>query len=49
MGKPEGKRPLVRRIRRWANIKKDKRRGMGARTGLIWPKTGANARLLCAR
>jgi len=42
MGKPEGKRPLGRPARRWEdNIKMDPQEvGCGARTGLIWLRTG---------
>jgi hypothetical protein len=42
MGKPEGKRPLGRPARRWEdNIKMDPQEvGGGARTGLIWLRTG---------
>jgi hypothetical protein len=45
VGKPEGKRPLGRPIRRWVdNIKMDLR-GM-VWIGLIWHRIGTSGRLL---
>jgi hypothetical protein len=51
MGKPEGRRPLGRRRRRWEdNIKMDLREvGWRARTGLIWLRTGTGGKLLWIR
>jgi len=48
VGKPEGKRPLGRSIRRWEdNIKLDLQElGWRARTVLIWLRTGTGCGLL---
>jgi hypothetical protein len=53
VGNPEGKRPLRRPRRRWANnIKMDIREiewdGMGW-IGLIWLRIGTSGGILCAR
>jgi hypothetical protein len=46
-GNTEGKRPLGRPRRTWDNTKMDiKDIGLGARTGLIWFKTGTSRGLL---
>jgi hypothetical protein len=48
MGKPEGKRPLERPRRRWADgIRMDLREtGWGSVIGSSWPKIGAGGGLL---
>jgi hypothetical protein len=49
VGKPEGRRPLVRPRRRWEdNIKMDLREGLGgeAWTGSIWLRIGTGGGLL---
>jgi hypothetical protein len=50
VGKPEGRRPLGRPRRRWAdNIKMDLWEGGGAWTGSIWLRIGTGGGLLCIR
>jgi len=51
VGKPEGKRPLGRPKRKWDdNIKTDLQvQGWGARTGLIWLRTGTGGGFLWTR
>jgi hypothetical protein len=48
VGRPEGRRPLVRPRRRWEdNIKMDLQEvGWGAWTGLIWLRIGTGGGLL---
>jgi hypothetical protein len=48
VGKPEGKRPLGRRKRRWEdNIKMDLQEvGKGAWNGFVWLRTGTGGGLL---
>jgi hypothetical protein len=48
VGRPEGKRPLERRRRRWEdNIKMDLREiGIYRRTGFGWPRIGSSGGIL---